>query len=86
VAALKKKGFNVTGSAGLNLWVPIARDREVAERLFEAGWLVRTGRDFCIGGGSGIRVTSSRMTAQQSLAFAEALAAARSATATTLAA
>jgi DNA-binding transcriptional MocR family regulator len=85
-AALKKKGFNVMGSAGLNLWVPMANEREVADRLFEAGWLVRTGRDFCVAGGSGIRVTSSRMTSQQSLAFAEALAAVRIATATTLAA
>jgi DNA-binding transcriptional MocR family regulator len=86
VAALKKKGFNVTGSAGLNLWVPMANEREVADRLFEAGWLVRAGRDFSVTGASGIRVTSSRMTSQQSLAFAEALAAVRIATATTLAA
>ena len=83
-AALKKKGFNVTGSAGLNLWVPIANEREVAERLFDAGWLVRPGRDFCVTEQSGIRVTCARMTAQQSLAFTEALVAVRGATATTL--
>jgi DNA-binding transcriptional MocR family regulator len=85
-AALKNKGFKITGSAGLNLWVPLANEREVADRLFEAGWLVRSGRDFCVSESSGIRVTSSRMTSRQSLAFAEALAAARSASATTLAA
>ena len=85
-AALKRKGFNLTGSAGLNLWVPIANEREVAERLFDAGWLVRPGRDFCITGQSGIRVTCARMTSQQSLEFTEALVAVRSATATTLAA
>jgi DNA-binding transcriptional MocR family regulator len=83
-SALKKKGFNVAGSAGLNLWVPIANEREVAERLFDAGWLVRRGRDFCISNQSGIRVTCARMTTQQSLAFTEALVAVRSATATTL--
>lgn len=83
-SALKKKGFNVAGSAGLNLWVPIANEREVAERLFDAGWLVRRGRDFCITNQSGIRVTCARMTTQQSLAFTEALVAVRSATATTL--
>lgn len=84
VSALRKKGFNVIGSAGLNLWVPIANDREVAERLFEAGWLVRPGRDFCITGCSGIRVTSSRMTPQQSLSFLDALVTTRRATTTTL--
>lgn len=83
-SALKKKGFDMIGSAGLNLWVPIANEREVAERLFDAGWLVRPGRDFCVTERSGIRVTSSRMTSQQSLLFIEALVAARSATATTL--
>lgn len=82
--ALKKKGFNVIGSAGLNLWVPIADEREVAERLFDAGWLVRSGRDFCVTDHAGIRVTSSRMTPQQSLLFIEALVAARNASAMTL--
>lgn len=84
LAALKKKGFDVIGTAGLNLWVPIANEREIAERLFEAGWLVRPGRDFCLTERSGIRVTSARMTPQQSRAFIDAIVAARSATATTL--
>jgi DNA-binding transcriptional MocR family regulator len=83
-AALKKKGFNVTGSAGLNLWIPIANERVVAERLFDAGWLVRPGRDFCVTERAGIRVTCAHMTTQQCLAFAQALVAVRSATATTL--
>jgi DNA-binding transcriptional MocR family regulator len=83
-AALKKKGFNVIGSAGLNLWVPIPNDREVAEQLFDAGWLVRPGRDFCVTEQSGIRVTSSRLMSQQTVAFVDALVAVRNATATTL--
>jgi hypothetical protein len=74
----------VTGSAGLNLWIPIANEREVAERLFDAGWLVRPGRDFCVTERPGMRVTCARMTTQQCLAFAQALVAVRSATATTL--
>lgn len=84
--ALKKRGFSVIGSAGLNLWVPIANEREVAERLFDAGWLVKSGRDFCVTESSGIRVTSSRMTPQQSLAFLDALVMVQRATAVTLAA
>jgi DNA-binding transcriptional MocR family regulator len=83
-AALKKKGFKATGSAGLNLWIPLQNETEVAERLFDAGWLVCPGREFCITGQPGIRVTSSRMTAQQSLAFTEALIGIYHATATTL--
>ncbi|WP_397453193.1 aminotransferase class I/II-fold pyridoxal phosphate-dependent enzyme [Pseudomonas sp. NA-150] len=83
LAALKKKQFNVMGCVGLNVWVPIANERAVAERLFDAGWLVRPGRDFCITEQSGIRVTSSRMTPQQSLAFIKALVAARDMTETT---
>jgi DNA-binding transcriptional MocR family regulator len=84
LAALRKNGFEVMGSAGLNLWVPIANQREVAERLFDAGWLVRPGRDFCITDRSGIRVTSARMTSQQSLSFVAALMATRRAITTTL--
>jgi DNA-binding transcriptional MocR family regulator len=83
-AALKKKGFKVTGSAGLNLWVPLQNESEVARRLFDAGWLVCPGREFCVTDQPGIRVTSSRMTAQQSLAFTDALANICHATATTL--
>ena len=86
LAALKNKGFNVMGSAGLNLWIPIANEREVAERLFEAGWLVRPGHDFCLTAPAGIRVTTARMTSQQSLAFVDALAAICGATGTTLSA
>jgi DNA-binding transcriptional MocR family regulator len=85
-AALKRKGFDVAGSAGLNLWVPIGDEREVAERLFDSGWLARPGRDFCIIPQPGIRVTSASMDAQQCLAFVEALMAARNAKSTTLAA
>ncbi|SMG12019.1 aminotransferase class I/II-fold pyridoxal phosphate-dependent enzyme [Paraburkholderia susongensis] len=83
-AALKKKGFKVTGSAGLNLWIPIQNETEVAERLFDAGWLVCPGREFCVTEQPGIRVTSSRMTTQQSLAFTEALLSISHSTATTL--
>lgn len=86
VTMLKKKGFNVAGGAGLNLWLPIPDERAVAERLFDAGWLVRTGRDFCVTPQSGIRITSSRMTPQQSSVFVEALVAARHAVTTTLSA
>ncbi|WP_446730909.1 aminotransferase class I/II-fold pyridoxal phosphate-dependent enzyme [Pseudomonas sp. SST3] len=74
---LRKKGFRVHGGAGLNLWLPIADERAVAERLFDAGWLVRTGRDFCVAPQSGIRITSSKMTPQQSIVFVDALLAAR---------
>jgi len=84
LSALKKKGFDAIGSAGLNLWIPIANEREVAERLFEAGWIVKPGRDFCITEHSGIRVTSSRMTPQQSHSFLDALVTTRRATTTTL--
>lgn len=83
---LRKKGFRVLGGAGLNLWLPIADERAVAERLFDAGWLVRTGRDFCVAPQSGIRITSSKMTPQQSIVFVDALLAARHAVATTLSA
>jgi DNA-binding transcriptional MocR family regulator len=83
-AALKKKGFKATGSAGLNLWIPLQNETEVAERLFDAGWLVCPGREFCVTEQPGIRVTSSRMTAQQSLAFTDALMGIYHATATTL--
>jgi DNA-binding transcriptional MocR family regulator len=83
-AALKKKGFKVTGSAGLNLWIPLQNETEVAQRLFDAGWLVSPGREFCVTAQPGIRVTSARMTAQQSLAFAQALLNIYQTTATTL--
>jgi DNA-binding transcriptional MocR family regulator len=83
---LRKRGFDVVGSAGLNLWLPIPDERAVAERLFDAGWRVRTGRDFCVTPQSGIRITSSRMTPQQSSVFVEALVAARHAVSITLSA
>lgn len=85
-AALKKKGFKTIGSAGLNLWVPIQNETELAKRLFDAGWLVSPGRDFCVTEQPGIRVTSARMTAQQILALTDAFASIHHATATTLSA
>ncbi len=76
-AALKKRGFDVRAGAGLNVWIPVSDEDEIVPRLVEAGWLVRSGRDLCIGPLSGIRVTTARMTASTVLAFADALATVR---------
>lgn len=82
--ALKKRGFDVRTGAGLNVWIPVSNEHEVTPRLFEAGWLVRSGRDFCFGEPSGIRVTAARMTTSTILGFADALAKARKEASTTL--
>ncbi len=76
--ALRQRDFEVLPGVGLNLWVPVPDEREVARRLFDAGWMVRSGGDYCIGARPGIRVTSARMTPGQIVAFADALAGARS--------
>ncbi|QDH60958.1 aminotransferase class I/II-fold pyridoxal phosphate-dependent enzyme [Pandoraea pnomenusa] len=72
-AALKKRGFDVLPGAGLNVWVPLPNELEVAQRLFAAGWLVRAGHEFCLEGQQGIRVTAARMTPAETLDFVEAL-------------
>jgi len=72
--ALKKRGFDVRTGAGLNVWIPISNEHEITPRLFEAGWLVRPGSDFCFGEASGIRVTAARMSASTILGFSDALA------------
>lgn len=81
-AALKKRGFDVRSGAGLNVWIPVSNEDEIIPRLIEAGWLVRSGRDLCVGQSSGIRVTAARMTASTVLGFADALATVRKAAST----
>lgn len=57
VAALDAHGIGAHGRSGLNVWVPVADETAVVQRLLEAGWAVAAGERFRLASPRGIRIT-----------------------------
>jgi DNA-binding transcriptional MocR family regulator len=76
LAALAAAGIEAVGWSGFNVWVPVAREQPVVERLLADGWAVSPGDVFRLESPPGIRVTTARLEPEEGDAFARDLAAA----------
>jgi len=56
---IRKSHLEITGTEGLNVWLPMDNAEDVAASLLEKGWVVRTGRDFCLLTKNGLRITTA---------------------------
>ncbi|BEV46769.1 aminotransferase class I/II-fold pyridoxal phosphate-dependent enzyme [Afipia carboxidovorans] len=73
VQTLAKFGIESHGADGINVWIPVEHEQFTAQRLMEAGWIVRTGSIFRLNSPPGIRLTTSTITKSQSVEFAKLL-------------
>ncbi len=62
---IRTSHIDVTSDEGLNVWLPMDNAEEVAARMLEQGWIVRTGRDFCILSKGGLRITTASLTMEK---------------------
>ena len=76
IAALAERGIAAHGRSGLNVWVPVAEETALVQRLAAAGYAVKAGEVFRIDAPPAIRVTTASLSPEEAPAFAEAMAAA----------
>jgi DNA-binding transcriptional MocR family regulator len=74
LAALAGEGIDAAGGSGFNVWIPLAREQAVVERLLARGWAVSPGDIFRLDSPPGIRVTTARLEPDEATAFAADLA------------
>jgi DNA-binding transcriptional MocR family regulator len=74
ITALARYGIEAHGRSGMNVWIPVREESELVERLREAGWAVLGGERFRLLSASALRVTVSRLEAQDADRFAGDLA------------
>jgi DNA-binding transcriptional MocR family regulator len=76
VDALGDRGIKAHARSGMNVWVPVAEEGMVVQRLLGAGWAVLAGERFRLRSGQGIRVTVSTVDVTETERLAEDVAAA----------
>jgi hypothetical protein len=59
-----------------NIWIPVAEEAVVVQEMAGRGWAIRAGECYRLKSATGIRVTVSTMTREESRRFAADLAAA----------
>ncbi len=80
IAALAGHGIRACGRSGLNVWVPVAEETALVQRLANVGYAVKAGEVFRIDSPPAIRVTTASLPVGAAPAFAEAFASAVGAT------
>ncbi len=76
IEQLAEHGIEARGRSGLNVWIPVAEEAAVVQGMAEKGWAIRAGASYRIRSATGIRVTVSTLTRDESRRFAADLAAA----------
>ena len=76
IAALARYGIEAHGRSGMNVWIPVREESELVERLRDAGWAVLGGERFRLLSAPALRVTVSRLDAQDADRFSGDLASA----------
>lgn len=74
VAALALRGIPSHGRSGLNVWIPVREEGEVARGLLEAGWAVSGGERFRLRTAPAIRVTVAALHPEEADSLASDLA------------
>jgi DNA-binding transcriptional MocR family regulator len=73
--ALAAHGIEAHGRSGLNVWIPVREEVATAQRLREAGYLVRAGERYRMRTGPAIRVTVAALAVEEAPEVASAIAA-----------
>jgi DNA-binding transcriptional MocR family regulator len=76
VEALRERGIQAHARSGMNVWVPVAEEGTVVQRLLGAGWAVLAGERFRLRSRQAIRVTVSTVDPTEAERLADAIAAA----------
>jgi len=71
--ALADRDISARGATGLNVWIPVAGEADVARGLLDRGFCVRAGARYRLQSGPAIRMTSSELEPGQAVELAEAL-------------
>jgi DNA-binding transcriptional MocR family regulator len=61
VEALASHGIDAHGGSGLGVWVPVAEEVPVVQRLLELGWAVSAGERYRFRTSPGIRITTTTL-------------------------
>jgi DNA-binding transcriptional MocR family regulator len=74
--ALRERGIEAHGSAGINVWIRVPDETAVAQALLEQGWAVAAGGPFRLQSERAIRVTTSSLREREAVRLAAAIEAA----------
>ena len=74
VKALAAHGIDARGGSGLGVWVPVAEEVPVVQRLLELGWAVSAGERYRFRTSPGIRITTTTLETGEADALATAIA------------
>jgi DNA-binding transcriptional MocR family regulator len=70
IDALAAHGIAAEGATGMNVWIPVREEGAALQALALAGWCVAPGERFRVRSGPGLRVTVSRLQADEARRFA----------------
>ncbi|MEU9156819.1 aminotransferase class I/II-fold pyridoxal phosphate-dependent enzyme [Streptomyces sp. NPDC048417] len=76
IDALADHGIEAHGRSGMNVWVPVPDETGAVSRLLREGWAVSPGARYRLASPSGIRITVSTLTPEETGPLAAAVAAA----------
>ncbi|MFG3026015.1 aminotransferase class I/II-fold pyridoxal phosphate-dependent enzyme [Streptomyces sp. NPDC048254] len=76
IDALADHGIEAHGRSGMNVWVPVPDETGAVSRLLHEGWAVSPGARYRLASPSGIRITVSTLTPEETGPLAAAVAAA----------
>jgi DNA-binding transcriptional MocR family regulator len=75
IDALAAHGIVAYGGSGLGVWVPLAEEAAVVQRLLERGWAVSPGERYRFDSPPGVRITTTDLEPSEAVELAAALAA-----------
>ncbi|MFG3281215.1 aminotransferase class I/II-fold pyridoxal phosphate-dependent enzyme [Streptomyces sp. NPDC048111] len=76
LAALRARGVEAHGRSGFVVWVPVPDETGAVSRLLHAGWAVAPGARFRMASPPGVRITVSRLSPEDIVPVADAVASA----------
>jgi DNA-binding transcriptional MocR family regulator len=74
LTALAARGITASGRSGLNVWIPVADEDGVVDRMRRAGYAISAGRRFRRSSPTAVRITISTLAPDEAEAVADAVA------------